>query len=650
MDPGVIKRLDEVVVNKIAAGEVIQRPANALKELIENCLDAKATHIEVTVKCGGMKMLQILDNGTGIRKEDLGILCERFTTSKLERFYELPTISTYGFRGEALSSISHVAHLKIQTKTRDSVCAYKAQYENGVLKGPPVPCAGNQGTIVTAEDLFYNVPQRKNTLRTPNDEYQLIYGVVSKYAIHNHRVGFILRKFGESPAMRTAPNSELLDNIRVIYGNSVASELIPIDFTDPSLKFSVKAQVSNGSHAMKKGIFLLFINNRLVDCEALKTAINELYTSFLPSGSYPFIYMSLNVEPLSLDVNVHPTKHEVHFLHEDSIIEKIVRKIEEKLLEGKASKTFYTESRLPSQSKASESKSEKKSSSEEPKEPKIVRTDTREVKIEKYLMTSLSQSVVQNIPEADGKKEGRKVTKLTSILTLRKAVEDSASRELRKIIRESSFVGAVDREQFLIQCQDKMYLCDTRKLTKELFYQIFLYDFENFGKIELEERLSLEELAQVALDSEESGWTEEDGDKDDLVQRIVEILCEKSPIMKEYYNLTINRHDRTLETLPLLLPGYTPPISHLAMFLLRIATEVEWESEKECFETLSSELSRFYSQIEFFPPEEEVYATLEHILYPAMKEYLIPPEDFASNRAFLEVAALPELHKVFERC
>lgn len=438
-------------------------------------LDAKATHIEVTVKCGGMKMLQILDNGTGIRKEDLEIVCERFTTSKLERFYDLPTISTYGFRGEALSSISHVAHLKIQTKTRGSVCAYRALYEGGKLKGAPVACAGNQGTVITVEDLFYNMPQRKNTLRTPNDEYQLIYGVVSKYAIHNHRVGFLLRKFGESPAMRTTPNASVLDNIRMIYGNSVASELVEVEFTDPGMKFSARAFVSNGSHAMKKGIFLLFINNRLVDCESLRTAINELYSVFIPGGSHPFIYMSLQVDSLSLDVNVHPTKHEVHFLHEDTIIQKIVQKIEEKLLEGKSSKTFYTESRLPGQTTPSsssknkpsrssssvgltDSKTEKKSSQEE---LKIVRTDTKEVKIEKYLSTSFSASQTIRDPEGE---TPRKITKLTSVLSLRKAVEDSCSKHLRKIISESSFVGCVDKEQFLIQCQDKMFLCDTRKL------------------------------------------------------------------------------------------------------------------------------------------------------------------------------------------
>ena len=203
-----ITRLAPEVVNRIAAGEVIQRPANALKEMLENSIDAGSKHITVTVKNGGLKLLHIQDDGCGIAKDDLGIVCERFTTSKLRKFEDLDNIATYGFRGEALASISHVAHVTITTRTRESRCAYRAKYEDSKLvpmKGnsietKPQPCAGNVGTQICVEDLFYNVSTRRKALEGTSDQHARISEVVSRYAIHNAGVGFTLKKAGSNAA------------------------------------------------------------------------------------------------------------------------------------------------------------------------------------------------------------------------------------------------------------------------------------------------------------------------------------------------------------------------------------------------------------------------------------------------------------------
>nr|CAD7452642.1 unnamed protein product [Timema tahoe] len=241
--PGVIRKLDEAVINRIAAGEVIQRPSNALKEMIENSLDAKSSDIQINVHGGGLKLLQIQDNGTGIRKEDLEILCERFTTSKLEKFEDLSCIATYGFRGEALASISHIAHLTIKTKTAEDKCAFKASYADSRLLEQPKPCAGNQGTQITVEDLFYNVATRRKTLKSSSEEFAKLADMVGRYAIHNARVGFSLRKQGESMAViRTPPNSSIVDNIRSIYGNAVSKEILEVEEVDQVLGVKLKGE------------------------------------------------------------------------------------------------------------------------------------------------------------------------------------------------------------------------------------------------------------------------------------------------------------------------------------------------------------------------------------------------------------------------
>ena len=174
---------------------MIHRPASALKEMLENSLDAGATSIAVVVKDGGNRMLQIQDDGHGIRERDLPIVCHRHTTSKLQMFTDLENLSTFGFRGEALASISYVAHLTITTMTADSRYAMKACYRDGKLtEGSPKPCAGVRGTILTVENIFYNVPTRQKALRSSSDEYAKVLDVLQRYASLRTDVAFSCRK------------------------------------------------------------------------------------------------------------------------------------------------------------------------------------------------------------------------------------------------------------------------------------------------------------------------------------------------------------------------------------------------------------------------------------------------------------------------
>ncbi|KAF5898780.1 DNA mismatch repair protein Mlh1, partial [Clarias magur] len=546
---GVIRRLDETVVNRIAAGEVIQRPANAIKEMIENCLDAKSTNIQVTVKEGGLKLIQIQDNGSGIRKEDLEIVCERFTTSKLQTFEDLSSISTYGFRGEALASISHVAHVTITTKTADGKCAYRTSYCDGKLKGPVKPCAGNQGTLISVEDLFYNVQIRRKALKSPGEEYSKILEVVSRYAIHNSGKSFTVKKQGEMVAdVKTLPNASVLDNIRVVFGVALSREMIEVECEDQKLAFKLKGFISNANYSVKKCVLILFINHRLVESSALKKAIETVYTAYLPKNTHPFLYLSLEIAPHNVDVNVHPTKHEVHFLHEDCIIGNIQKHIESKLLGSNSSRTYFTQTLLPglsvSVSNVKSSSSSTADSSEHVHANQMVRTDSKAQKLDAFLqptknlspvtpvvasaaeMDSTSANFEEEInngpgelltssttdmqtdgahvqseapmrkrPHVDADEEKgdaavastsqRRVIKLTSVKELRNDITEQAHQGLQEMFQNHSFVGCINPQWSLVQHHTKLYMLNNTKLSQELFYQMLMYHFGNFGVLKL---------------------------------------------------------------------------------------------------------------------------------------------------------------------
>jgi DNA mismatch repair protein MLH1 len=338
------------VVNRIAAGEILHRPANAVKELVENSLDAGATTVSVVCKHGGLKLLQVQDNGCGIKLEDFELLCERFATSKLAKYEDLQTIQTFGFRGEALASISHVAALKVSSMTADAMCGWRAQYENGRLvpqiagqKAAPVACSGVRGTTITAENLFQNMPTRLNALKGPAEEYARVIEVVARYALHNSGVQFTCKKHGEnSPDVHTARGATVIDNVKALFGHAIAREIVESECqAEPCGLVSCRAWFTHANCTPKDPQFVLFINNRLVDCTPLKKAVHASYAqNGMPKGSRPWVYISLKLRPQNVDVNVHPTKSEVRFLHEADVIEAVQKMITAKLAEHSKSRTF----------------------------------------------------------------------------------------------------------------------------------------------------------------------------------------------------------------------------------------------------------------------------------------------------------------------
>ncbi|CAG8525033.1 2781_t:CDS:10 [Paraglomus occultum] len=719
-----IKKLDEAVINRIAAGEIIRRPSNALKELLENSLDAGATNIQILVKDGGLKLLQIQDNGHGIRKEDMAIVCERFTTSKIETFEDLSRISTYGFRGEALASITHVAHVTITTKTADSSCAYRAHYADSKLVPPkpgvsaePKPCAGNIGSLITVEDLFYNAPTRREALKNTSEEYKRILDVVNRYAIYNAGISFTCKKQGSNIAdVSTLANASTLDNIRQIYGSSTASELLELKKDVESLDLKVKGYVSNANYNVKKMAFLLFINHRAVESLALKKTIESIYANFLPKGTHPFIYISLEMKPQNIDVNVHTTKREVHFLYEDEIIAAIGDVIHERLAGADTSRSFLTQTLLPGTSTINDDVSEKENPKSRGKvlEYNLVRTDSRARTLDNFYTpqdTSRTSGKTQQIINSDSlisqqptniiinkkpslglkRKRDRIEVRLTSVLTLREKVIGKEHKGLTELFSNHTMVGCVDDSLTLalIQHKTKLYLVNYNALGEELFYQLILQEFANFGFIRLSNPAPISQLVDIALEDHESELKRLKS-KEEIGKVITEQLVSMREMLLEYFSITITE-DGYLVTLPLLLKNYVPKMDKLPNFLLRLGTEVNWEVEIECLETISHELGLFYAPeppdndedhtsgndsepINVMDESEDLVAAseqgktnnnttepmvaikekyqwqIEHLIFPALKFHFRAPRTLVDSGHVIHITSLPDLYKIFERC
>ncbi|KAI0171826.1 DNA mismatch repair protein MutL [Hypoxylon sp. FL1284] len=704
-DDGAPRRIKANVVNKIAAGEIIVAPVHALKELIENAVDAGSTALEVLVKEGGLKLLQISDNGNGIEKEDLPILCERFTTSKLKKFEDLGNIATYGFRGEALASISHIAHLTVTTKTKDSSVAYRAHYQGGKLSpakpgqsADPTKTAGRPGTQIAVEDLFYNVPTRRRAFRSASDEYNKIIDMVGRYAIHCAGVGFSCKRHGDpGTTISIQATTSTIDRIRQIHGGGVAHELTEFTASDDRWGFTASGWATNANYHIKKTTLLLFINHRSVESSNIKKAVEQTYSAFLPKNGHPFVYLSLEIDPQRVDVNVHPTKREVNFLNEDEIIQSICENIRDKLAAVDTSRTFLTQTLLPGSmiSDTSTQQDGDSSSAKTPAAPRktpvranestMVRTDASLRKITSMFPAAQpspapgasSDTAHDAVQEPVYETTDREpiYCRLSSIRELRSEVRDDMHHELTEIFANHTFVGIVDEKRRLAAIQGgiKLFLIDYGRACFEYFYQVGLTDFGNFGVIKFQPALDLRAVLRIAAEQEKANVPDDDTfGIEEVVNTVAEQLIERREMILEYFSLEISPAGELL-SIPLLLKGYTPSMAKLPQFLLRLGPHVDWTDEKPCFESFLKELATFYvpEQLPTLPggdeagqqedeeeadvPDEikarraQVRRAVEHVFFPAFKARLVATKSFMRG-GVLELASLKGLYRVFERC
>lgn len=325
-----IQVLDQITIDKIAAGEVIERPASIVKELVENSIDAKAASVTVEIQDGGISLIRVTDNGSGIEREDIRNAFLRHSTSKIRKVEDLAHIASLGFRGEALSSISAVTRTELITETKEDTFGTRYVIEGGVeqsLEDAGAP----DGTTFLVRQLFYNVPARRKFLKTPMTEAGHVQDLLMRLALSHPEVAFTFINNGQTK-MRTSGNGKLKDVIYSIYGREAAANLIELDYSMDGLVmkgYLGKPVITRGNRNFEN----YFVNGRYVKNAMLSKAIEDAYKDFLMQHKFPFVVIHFQVDGEKIDVNVHPTKMEMRFQRQQDVYNIVYEGVHRTLLE-----------------------------------------------------------------------------------------------------------------------------------------------------------------------------------------------------------------------------------------------------------------------------------------------------------------------------
>ena len=328
---GNIVLLDDLTINKIAAGEVVERPASVIKEMVENSIDAGATNITVEIRNGGISFIKITDNGKGIAQDDLEIAFERHATSKIRSADDLDTVTSMGFRGEALASIAAIANVELISKTAEQENGYRIVVEAGNILEKEIS-ASSVGTTITVKNLFFNTPVRYKFLKKDYTESAYIEDVITRESLVNLNIAFKLINTGKT-VIQTNGNGDLKSVIYSIYGKNVAESVMPVSYTYEDIQVDGmvgKAEIARSNRVNQ----LFFVNKRYIKDKTLSSATEQAYKGMIPLGKFGFVILNITMDPAKVDVNVHPAKLEVRFQEESKIFQAIYHAIKDTLLKN----------------------------------------------------------------------------------------------------------------------------------------------------------------------------------------------------------------------------------------------------------------------------------------------------------------------------
>ncbi len=326
---GKIVLLDDLTINQIAAGEVIERPASVVKELVENSIDAGAKNITVEIKNGGISYIRITDDGSGIMPDDMEIAFERHATSKIRKADDLDTVKSMGFRGEALASIAAIAKVELVSRTEQNDIGYKIEIQGGdIIDKHEEGC--QKGTTITVKELFYNTPVRYKFLKKDFTESGYIEDTITRIALANSNVSIKLINTGKI-SIQTTGSGKLEDVIYSIYGKEIAQNLLPVDYDYEDMKVTGvigKPAIARSNRSNQ----LFFVNKRFIKDKTLTSAAEQAFKGLVTIGKHAFLVLNIDMDPKKVDVNVHPTKLEVRFQEDGKIFKAIYNSIKQSLL------------------------------------------------------------------------------------------------------------------------------------------------------------------------------------------------------------------------------------------------------------------------------------------------------------------------------
>ncbi|KUJ91545.1 MAG: DNA mismatch repair protein MutL [Thermoanaerobacter thermocopriae] len=466
-----IHLLDEKTINKISAGEVVERPASIVKELIENSIDAGSKNITVEILEGGIPYIKVSDDGCGMNEIDAILAFERHATSKIKSDNDLYSIGTLGFRGEALASIAAVSHVTLQTKEEGALFGTKVVVEGGkVVEKTTCGCA--KGCSIEVRDVFFNTPARRKFLKRPSTESMYITDVVTKLCLSHPEVSF---KYVKDRKLQfiTSGNGNIEDVILRLFGNEVYSSLMSASFESEDLKLKILAG-KNSLNYSNRNMQFFYVNGRYVKNKTLSAAVDEAFKTYIPVNRYPAVFLYMEIDPRQIDVNIHPSKLEIKFSDERRIFEAVYKTIKDSL---------HKYNLIP------EVKIEEKKNIFEIETPTISAEQT------KLYFTSSDKEVEKEKKKFDNEFKGKNVflkdnvlkeNSKNSSLDNHLAVyeeyehekEEINKNDLAKKISDIRIVGTLFSTYIIVEKEDVFYIIDQHAAHERILYEKFTSQYE----------------------------------------------------------------------------------------------------------------------------------------------------------------------------